>query len=925
MPRALSVCSTIVAAFQLQLAAAAPTTTEDVPITVPVAALAERVALDVQRDRARFVPEIIRRVYTPPSNRQAPIVLPAAAPVVAGAVAALPLTTEIWSRAVFRRTVPRDQLLAAILSDRRAALLCRGLSGLDEETLAYYAGHPALVAWLYEHAAPAFSALGPAVHVRADRVAVPGGEPARVLWEAAVAAPASSPDAFVRALFLDPGARLAYLYDVLATTTPEARAFALGMWMPGDAVRMQRFQALTLAMRSAYHEWDVNALPFSRPLSDLAILLLRMKFDPSGRPAPPASRQFWSTALDAHPAPGTAPEARSLPDIDAAWLVKATDGGMYARGDRLDQVAFGQRVFGSRPDAESASIAAIVAAMPQRRMLLFTLERIGVSSPEVFAAGLRQADVTAHGGGERFWTVAQLQGVLAIVARMHRAGTIDTNTATRLATSLFALTAGDGNLRGAVARWIETTLAEHLPAGATWEERLTAAVAGQVERGAIVQWEGETYRLDLPFAERRRIATIRERQDGADLDEALALSRLAGDTSEAASRASASGSFRALAAAAQEMRTAVASKLARHSAQLYARGVPTPRDGGDQLARAADELDRAARVDDPRRASRAADLLTALSDVVLGETIVSFVYAVHLGDPEGPALLGANVALRHDFGFARRDGEGRSRMPWAQPRQDFQPGVPWHVTGSLLGLEMGLAPLSLRRLTMDSLENPPQLPSIEREAFAMNVALLDPRRLTDGDRDRVAYAVGRGRTRVRTLTATSPDLEKVEQTLSLDGWRVRALRWIVQNQPSAVEGEFSLAELMILGGPEGDIDAWGAAALLPWGCACTRFPTPGIWRVLAGRPQTAMLAASTVDMNLLLAQRFVEMRLPAALLPAVLATAMQDFVDQAPAADANDFAALTRQVRSTRAFEDYVAAAATLDGPLVAAGAASEP
>src|SRR5688500_3856350 len=89
MPRALSVCSTIVAACQLQLAAAAPPTPEDAPITVPVAALAERVALDLQRDRARFVPEIIRRVYTPPAHRQ-PIVVPSAAPVVPGAFATLP-------------------------------------------------------------------------------------------------------------------------------------------------------------------------------------------------------------------------------------------------------------------------------------------------------------------------------------------------------------------------------------------------------------------------------------------------------------------------------------------------------------------------------------------------------------------------------------------------------------------------------------------------------------------------------------------------------------------------------------------------------------------------------------------------------------------------------------------------------------------
>ena len=85
-----------------------------------------------------------------------------------------------------------------------------------------------------------------------------------------------------------------------------------------------------------------------------------------------------------------------------------------------------------------------------------------------------------------------------------------------------------------------------------------------------------------------------------------------------------------------------------------------------------------------------------------------------------------------------------------------------------------------------------------------------------------------------------------------------------------------------------------------------------------------MMAASTVEMNLEMAQRLAELRLPAALLPSVLATAMQDFVDQAEPADSNDLAALAEYPRriSSSLMADYISATATLDGPLVAAAAA---
>ena len=775
-------------------------------MTTSVAALARSVGMDVVRDRGRFVPEIIRRVYSPPLSRQVPLdpriaareaTDPHALPRVE-----LPLSSVLWSEAIFRRQVPADQLLGSILVDRRAALLCHGLAAADDETLAFYASRPPLLAFLYEHAAP-FSAFADSIHVRDGHLVVAGGETAAALWKALVQISPENPDGFLRALLFEPEARLAYLYDVLATASPDARAFALGTWIDDDALRMRRFRALGAAVHTSFREWHVDELPFARPLNELAILLLRIRVGARGEPAAPAHRRFWAAALDASPSLDEKPEGTPSSHVlvDAAWLLGATTGDMYTRGDRLDQFAFGQRVFGGHPNGESDAAAAVIRDMPSRRMLLLGLERIGITDPDVYAAGERQSRAAMEGGPERFWTLSQLQGALAMIVRMTVNDTIGPSEADALTRSLFAVPLTVGEFKGALADWFQSTLASSLPQADSWQERTVSAVAGGATPGSPrVEWEGQTYRLDLAFAERRRIEEIQGLQGGPDLDVAFAIVRLARRIMQVTSV----DALRPILTEVQQLLQASGASLARPPGVLLAPGVPMPRDGREWLTRSIDELDRAARSADMRRAARVGDSLLTLGDVTLGHAMVSLVYAMHLGDPGGPAMLASNVALRHDFGFARRDGEGRARGAWAQPRQDFQPGVPWHVVGSLVGLDVALAPLSLRRLSMDGLASPPRLQSIEREAFAVNVALLNPRRLGDLDRDRIVVGIARGRARVRRLAANPAELDTVATDIDLDGWRRRTLRWMLQNEPRSMENQFSLAELLTLGGRESD-------------------------------------------------------------------------------------------------------------------------
>ena len=930
MPRALSFTFAIVAAFQLHLAAASPV--EDAPIAPAVAALAERLGMEPSRDRARFMTEIARLLYATESTKPPVLtgVRAGAASVgatdSAGIMVPVPLPAAAWSRAVFRHTVSPDQLIATILSDRRAALLCRGLAGLDDETLTYFAEHPALITLLYERASAAFAAFAGNIRIRDGRVVPPGGPQAVALWEAVVREPLTAPDRFMRALFAESDGRFAYLYDVINSASPSSAAFALGLWMPDSNQRTQRFRALANACLSSYHEWNLAEHPFSRPLGDLAVLLLRIRMSPSGEPAYPASRVFWAGAFDVDADLSGSSDAPLVGGaqgpVDAGWLVSATgDADMYARTDRLDQFAFGQRVFAALSEAEVAQAVEVLRGFRQHRMLMLTIERMGIRSPAAFEAALQRASsLTSANSSRRFWTLAQFQGSLALLARMRRAGTLGLTPATSLLMSLCAVPLQDGEYGRGVAEWVRTVLGKSPPRDGSWEQRALTAMAGPTDKATATRlsWEGATYRLDLPLAELQRLETVRAKQGGHTLDLALAIDDLAvalrgsSLTVEEAQR---------VARDARTLASESAAKLRHPSVNLMPPAVELPRDGVEWLVDSANELSKLARPVDLRRASRIGASLDQLAGIVLGDALLSLAYAADIGDPDGAALLAGNVSLRHDFGFARKDGDSRVKVPWMLPRQDFQPGVPWHISGSLLGLDIALAPLNLRRMTIDRIADAPKLSSIEREALSIGVSLMDPSRLRDSDLDAISQAITRGRNRLSALLSGAESLDVVADLLGFDGWRWRAISWALQNEPQSLARQFSLVDLLTLGGgaKDADLDAWGTSALQTDGCACTELPSSRAWRVLEGRPQLPMMAATMGDFSLAVALRLRELNLPAALARPILAVAMQDFMDELEPASSNDWWSLSRGAQSLRRqrVEDYVSVAAAVNGPLV--------
>jgi hypothetical protein len=293
--------------------------------------------------------------------------------------------------------------------------------------------------------------------------------------------------------------------------------------------------------------------------------------------------------------------------------------------------------------------------------------------------------------------------------------------------------------------------------------------------------------------------------------------------------------------------------------------------------------------------------------------LTSLVYAAHLGEPDGPALAGEDPARRHAF----------FPDPWALPEEVSGPGVPWHVRGSLLGLEMPLARLGLHRLAGDALpDHAPVIDAPQRRRLAVSVGLANAAECGDAERDALAGAVAAGRRRAAALRAGGEDVAPAARDAGLDPWRARALEWLLAHEPEARESFFSLGELLYLGAPGGGPwDAWGASDTTLAGLRL-RLPSPRPLDEASGRRPEPALAEGFLDLGVRVAVHLAERGLPASLAPALVATLLPDlFVEARPVAP-DDRLALDAWVRGQKAtrLDDAVASLAGR-GPLQPASA----
>jgi hypothetical protein len=301
----------------------------------------------------------------------------------------------------------------------------------------------------------------------------------------------------------------------------------------------------------------------------------------------------------------------------------------------------------------------------------------------------------------------------------------------------------------------------------------------------------------------------------------------------------------------------------------------------------------------------------------LAEALMTLVYATALGDPDGPASLSPDVVGRHQFGLTATTII-REELPWAPPEERQGQGA-WHVQGSLLGLDLALSRLALRRIADQQMPQAPTISLNDVATLTRTVVALVPSDLIDSERDELAAAIARGRERVRAARDAA-DLMALARESGMPESARQLLPWVASRQREAVGGMFALRDFFWLGRPRierDQLDRWGVAADGLDGRHMLAMPGPSPWEDYAGRSETGQLTTQVPDLTLRLVEETARLRLPAQLIPALLAFAMEDYWHDVRARFADDWPRLVREAAAIAPdrVQDYVAALAGA-GPL---------
>ena len=901
-------------------------------------------------DRAHFLIEFIRRTYdTPfgPKNDPRDVVLQsllAALTHPEGSTASrdtipLPLSASIWIDVVFRGRATPQTLVAEILRSRSAALLYYGLLSLDDGTRAWLGGQPDLIAEIVARHPAAFLVAAPGLRVTSAGVRLPGGAVAEPVWRALVGRRPDEPAAFVRALVAADEGRLAYFFGAIGQlTTPQIR-LALNLESSDAATRVDSGRRLYAIFQRTGFVRSVELRAFSRAALDPALLVADLRVDNTGQPSVPGSRGFWNAAFnegDDRRATSAGEDTRTLEGgnepANFAWLCEQVfKGDQTAQRRHYTMVLFASRRVGAITPATARDGVEAVRAAGAYPALIGALERARVVDLAVFANAARRATGLSMIDDEAraFRALAQFQGALALVTRAASRGSLNAASVTELVSSLSAIPVSEhGDYEGRLARWLVSWLhadaggAQQRQSGATAgsAEEVFAGAAGPMEQRVLrrltgpspteprlVEWEGTRYRLDLARAEATRLTKALGESPRPYLSSAEAVVLIADALGEAG----------------------LTRDGLRQQADALARAAPTDAVDGtsgsmrDVLEPHRDVIaavQRAARAANVRDASGLAPALRLLADDLLARGLMELTYAASLGQRDGVSISAADAARRHDFG--RRSTLGRT-APWRLPLHGTEPGQRWRVSGSLLGLDVGLADFSLVRLSFRPPSRKPSLNEFDRRIFTDAVALVEPVSLTDADRDTIVAAMQEGRGKLNAVR-TSDDARAIADAIGLSAPRRTLLPWVVEHQPERIAVFLSPSELLWLGLDNGRVDAlraWGAPGGSRMGCLCLQVVDRRPWESFAGRQNAGMIASAFPDLNFRLAELLTDLRMPAALLGPVLAAATLDFINTVPSRDSDDRRGLVEFVQALKSeqVEQYLALLTT-DGPLVPIG-----
>ena len=260
-----------------------------------LAAIDDRAAAD----RSQFLLDFIRRFYDTPlrvkSDPREPMLGALAARLAkhqAGTAAGspetlpLPLPATIWTDVVFGGRATVQTLAAQILLSRNASLLYYGLLSLDDETRAWLATRPDLIAEVAERYPAAFAAAAPGLRIANGAVRVPGGEAAEPVWHVLIGRRPTEPAEFLRALLGQGAGRLAFFFGATAQLTPAQIRFALNLDAP-DVERVAASRRLYDAFENLGPGWSIEERAFWRPSLD-PVPARRQSQRGRRRPADPA-------------------------------------------------------------------------------------------------------------------------------------------------------------------------------------------------------------------------------------------------------------------------------------------------------------------------------------------------------------------------------------------------------------------------------------------------------------------------------------------------------------------------------------------------------------------------------------------------------------------------------------------------------------
>jgi len=327
---------------------------------------------------------------------------------------------------------------------------------------------------------------------------------------------------------------------------------------------------------------------------------------------------------------------------------------------------------------------------------------------------------------------------------------------------------------------------------------------------------------------------------------------------------------------------------------------------------------RAARSGETKNAQRLAPRLRLLADTLAARGLLVFAYAAALGQPDNAVISPLDAASRHNFGLDL-PGFGRTgAWRWAAAGADRVRD--WHLTGSLLGIDVVMSQYALVRISNRPPATRPSIDDEDRTILTESVVLMEPDLLTAEDHATIVRALKRGRERLAQLRGTA-DAEGLAERIQMLPLRRSVFTWAAGIDVARAAATLSMSEIFAAGLDGGPLparfDAWGVSAEPRLGCQCLQMPGFPL-EAYSGRWFSGVLATGFADMNLRVAELLDELHMPGALLAPVLASATWDFLMNVRITDFDD---VTAWVTFASAIdldrvEQYLALLTT-DGPLV--------